>query len=692
MKTSLSNDLLKSTLAVFLLFLTLSTSGAATITQLSGFYHNGQVFLTWENVPDTLVYYKVYRSIIPITSSLQLQSCEYLGYTNFESSRDHNLSHHDKLIDYLSIDSGKTKLSADKGLFVATTLSNGSYYYAVTTLKNNVEETAVLPGANSLVQPIFESVAKPRPAFQQVRIISSQIVEIYTQFTSMKYSGDKLLMNKVGFVAMDFALNRNHSSGNQPLRLKFHPGGADFLSVGTVPFENEMLINPEDYFPCQSTSGFWGANENYDLYDASKNSIPPVTGINYNYTHQRLNLILDWAIAYLPIDSNRIYLTGSSFGSIGAYFYAMTYPERLAAVKLSVGCFNLAFENDSNEVFTLNTGNGNRIQGNNRFGTVSTNLETNLGIPTYYLLNGGWMAGSYSYKNFPVFYSINGKRDTMVGWTEKPMYYDSINTYHLGGYYFYDSRSHGGKGSTWSDDNFDLYRYSRNHSYPAFSNCSANEDYGNGSANSGASFGSVNGFLDWDENIEDMTHSWSVSIFLRDLSTSTGELIHAPTTCTVDITPRRLQQFAPAIGDTILWTVTRNQFIIQSGSFFYTGDPFTIPGVMVFSDVVKVGVVVKTITDTSERSVLSMVIFPNQVVNNANITWTVPYAGKYSMKVYDIDGRWVNTLVEGYEIEGLHNCIWNGDDFSGNPVSSGLYYVLLENGKCATISKCVVTK
>jgi len=45
-----------------------------------------------------------------------------------------------------------------------------------------------------------------------------------------------------------------------------------------------------------------------------------------------LNAMLDDALTKLPIDTNRIYLTGISMGGFGAWKFAITYPDRFAAV------------------------------------------------------------------------------------------------------------------------------------------------------------------------------------------------------------------------------------------------------------------------------------------------------------------------------------------------------------------------
>ena len=136
-------------------------------SNLSGFYNNGQVFLTWQEAEDTTAFYKVYRSVAPINSGSQLANCEYLGLTNSHSSLDHDLSRHDGLDQFFVIEEGKPPLSSNTGLFVATTLLNGAYYYAVTSLIGGIEELTIIQGTNSLQNSIVETVAIPQPVFQQ---------------------------------------------------------------------------------------------------------------------------------------------------------------------------------------------------------------------------------------------------------------------------------------------------------------------------------------------------------------------------------------------------------------------------------------------------------------------------------------------------------------------------------------------
>ncbi len=67
-----------------------------------------------------------------------------------------------------------------------------------------------------------------------------------------------------------------------------------------------------------------------------------------------------------------------------------------------------------------------------------------------------------------------------------------------------------GINKTWGTNNFDMYRYRRNLSFPAFSNCSIDNNAGNGDGANGDLVGTINGYLDWSSTITDDSSNWTV--------------------------------------------------------------------------------------------------------------------------------------------------------------------------------------
>lgn len=66
--------------------------------------------------------------------------------------------------------------------------------------------------------------------------------------------------------------------------------------------------------------------------------------------------------------------------------------------------------------------------------------------------------------------------------------------------------------------------------------------------------------------------------------------------------------------------------------------------------------------------------FPNPFKSRTTITYLMPDAAKVSIKVYDIIGREITTLINEEQSIGEHYVSWNGKDDTGNNVASGIYF------------------
>jgi len=74
--------------------------------------------------------------------------------------------------------------------------------------------------------------------------------------------------------------------------------------------------------------------------------------------------------------------------------------------------------------------------------------------------------------------------------------------------------------------------------------------------------------------------------------------------------------------------------------------------------------------------------YPNPFNPETDIPYTVAESGHVNVSVYDTKGRKVVTLVDDYKERGMYNAHWNGKDFRGKDMPSGVYYSVMEiNGK-----------
>ncbi|NIT60294.1 MAG: T9SS type A sorting domain-containing protein, partial [Aliifodinibius sp.] len=69
--------------------------------------------------------------------------------------------------------------------------------------------------------------------------------------------------------------------------------------------------------------------------------------------------------------------------------------------------------------------------------------------------------------------------------------------------------------------------------------------------------------------------------------------------------------------------------------------------------------------------------YPNPFNAQTVIEYVLPVSGHITLKIYDITGRQVKVLVNGFKNAGAHTVTWNGTDDLGTVVSSGLYILRL---------------
>ena len=74
--------------------------------------------------------------------------------------------------------------------------------------------------------------------------------------------------------------------------------------------------------------------------------------------------------------------------------------------------------------------------------------------------------------------------------------------------------------------------------------------------------------------------------------------------------------------------------------------------------------------------------YPNPFNPTTTIRYQIEESAQVELKVYDILGRAVATLVSARQPSGMHRARWHGRDVTGHPVASGvyLYRLTVENG------------
>lgn len=84
--------------------------------------------------------------------------------------------------------------------------------------------------------------------------------------------------------------------------------------------------------------------------------------------------------------------------------------------------------------------------------------------------------------------------------------------------------------------------------------------------------------------------------------------------------------------------------------------------------------------------------YPNPFNSQAKIEYTIPENSHISIKIYNILGQEINELINQDVEPGYYSIIWNGNDKSGNPISSGVYLYCLRTPDKVITKKMVMLK
>jgi hypothetical protein len=85
-------------------------------------------------------------------------------------------------------------------------------------------------------------------------------------------------------------------------------------------------------------------------------------------------------------------------------------------------------------------------------------------------------------------------------------------------------------------------------------------------------------------------------------------------------------------------------------------------------------------------------VSPNPFNPQTRLRFTLAGPDEISLRVYDVHGRLVATVVDGVRQQGLHEIPWNGRDSAGRPLPSGVYFAALNADRRVFTQKIVILK
>lgn len=84
--------------------------------------------------------------------------------------------------------------------------------------------------------------------------------------------------------------------------------------------------------------------------------------------------------------------------------------------------------------------------------------------------------------------------------------------------------------------------------------------------------------------------------------------------------------------------------------------------------------------------------YPNPFNPSTTLSFYLPEKTKAQLTIYNIKGQVVNIIKNEVMDKGSHTVVWDGNDRSGRPVSSGVYFYQLKAGRTNNVRKCILLK
>ena len=415
-------------------------------------------------------------------------------------------------------------INPNGGLFVYTVrkADPSRVYFAV--MGKNEQADLLVPGTNSLMQPVEISHGNPQPIWQLNEQESDSAIgkplALYLHShqsrpkgtLSYLFFGDSTMGWREG-LPFKFKITLNEDL------LLLEP--YDRVWINRKMAAEEARPNNGLYDTQFKNIETWWYGTNSYIYDAQK--MP--WGQPVNYTERWVMKVLGWVQQQYKTDTNRVYAFGASMGS-GVLRWVLQYGNKFASADLQVPILDPFGEGAIGRRMATRLGMPESICSDNvpladRLNTLKTIRQSNDGIT-------------------PIIIRA-GRKDRSVFWTAKPgmMRLLQEKKYFLlmgwdNGSHMNAMRKNYEAFPGWFDFKWHIRHFALNKSYPVFTNASFDQNPGNGQESDGDLTGFVNRGLDW-EVLADKHNEYRLIV----KSLKTNVLLPV----TVDITPRNLQQF-----------------------------------------------------------------------------------------------------------------------------------------------------
>lgn len=576
--------------------------GQAQVTGLTARHAAGQTFLTWREVHDAGVsadmdakvvrtgirrqlskaniQYLIYRSNKPITT---LEGLEPVGLADGLSGW--NTDYHGiypkpgQKVMRRSINGRCDPLPIGTGLYVHNPKGPEKAghagrdgmrgYYAVTYSAGGTENKALHPG-NCLAEPVHETQGQGAPVLQRIvkpdrhfNYASAAALHYYVRWEAPPNAAvENFPIDYVVAVPPD-------PPSPAPVGLHLHCWGGS-LNGGYGWWYSYFKRGTTYLIASNQIPYDWWTGYHQHLYgqDGKRKTLTKALagqGVVKPYSTTRMLSFLDWAAAKYNLDRKRVFTAGNSMGGSGAPMFAIRHPKKIA---WSIGW-----------VGVHDPGNTPQFKGSyeNVYGKAEWRPRFADGTPVFDHYHDAWYLKRNPRSEIGFISWSNGKNDGGIGWPQAVAFLKAMQATRRPHLFVWAMRGHGTRAVMPMDSPTPVMPMDlrTDQSLPAFTHCSLDDDPGTGKKLNrpqpfrnaegrqledlfdGDPEGQVNRYLYWrTEDLVDKSRRWEITV---------GLWKNAPRpSCTVDLTPRRLQAFKVKPGDVVLWKNTEGEKVIQS--------------------------------------------------------------------------------------------------------------------------------
>jgi len=430
----------------------------------------------------------------------------------------------DSVIPTYCVDKGKA-LMPGEALYAHPARKRRQFYYAVTAALAGTENLSQISDANSLAAPVEETPATPQPVLQWVQedYYKKDPTEYwYRYWAAPPYCNLPSRSFRVAMAVSD------HFKGPGPLSIGTISGAFNVRGSINVPRADRVTIRIKrqlDWLPAL-------------FYNRGRGTLRAMTASRVDYFCERyVSFMIKWIMSKYRIDRSRI--SGSLL------HFGLRHPEIFT--RMSFGSYTAGYD--------LRWAPGGpmmpRVLG-------PKGIRTTSGEDAWAMYSVAEYVNTYPGRDIPFLLCISGTgkdggHTSEFGWQDDPRGWRGL------------LRARQPFVASWSlhppRELMQAYNQMRwDVSIPAFSNCSLDNNPGNGCPADGDYYGCINGWLLWgDKDLTDGKERWEMTVWV--ISSCPED------SCTVDITPRHCKNFKPRSGQKFKWTNTSvsDRKVVQQG-------------------------------------------------------------------------------------------------------------------------------